>query len=361
MLKLPGVSPDQAVQAAREALEQGKLIVAPTDTVYGIAGRADDPDAVAALRQLAGSASGHLTWHAPSRQQALEGLTLKGPAHQRLLNRFLPGPVRFVIEQSEDTLAALCSRLGVRRSVIDDGAALRLRVPADPIITAILKRTAHPVVMIRASAAGFGAGPGGRDDQRVGDVTDPRVGCVIDTGPTTLGKPASTVRLKRDGGFELVDQGAVSSEEIMAAVERVILFVCTGNTCRSPMAEGIAKSMLGPEDLTTVISAGVASVDGMPISQEAIDALKPDGIDISSCRTRQLTPSLIKRAAAIYVMTDSHLQRVLELEPSARDRVHKLDPAGDIPDPVGMPLEAYRQTASKMRELIAQRLKELKE
>lgn len=359
MLKVPGVPTERAAQAAGDALLAGRLVVIPTDTVYGVAGLADDAACVSALRELSRAGGGSLTWHAPSMEQAVEGLEVHALAHKRLLGRFLPGPVRFVIEAPEHVLGGVCARLGVERGVIDDGTALRVRVPGSAIAGVVLEGVPRPVVMIRAAAAGWGTGAGGKDDRRVGEVNDERVGCVIDAGPLPIGKPATTVRLRGGGGFEVESEGAVTAGEIMNAVERVILFVCTGNTCRSPMAEGIARSMFKPDQLTTVLSAGVATADGLPVSPEAIDALAREGIDISSHRTRQLTRELIRRAAAIYVMTDAHLQRVLELEPSARDRVQRLDPASNIADPVGMPLEAYLETSRKLRELIERRVKEL--
>ncbi len=141
--------------------------------------------------------------------------------------------------------------------------------------------------------------------------------------------------------------------------ERVILFVCTGNTCRSPMAEVIARDLLKDDSSTTVLSAGIAAGDGHPATVQAERAVARLGLDLSNHKSQQLTKSLIERATAIYVMTVSHELAVLELDQSAQDKLSLLNPEGSVPDPFGMPDEVYEETAAVLRELISGRLKEI--
>ncbi|MEW6572658.1 MAG: low molecular weight protein arginine phosphatase [Bacillota bacterium] len=136
-----------------------------------------------------------------------------------------------------------------------------------------------------------------------------------------------------------------------------ILFVCTGNTCRSSMAEGIFRDLLalqGVEDVD-VASAGVFALPGSPASPEAVDALAEWGIDLSNHKARLLTPEIIQEADLILTMTARHKAAVLETAPDAKDKVFTINEyagfTGDIPDPIGKPLFFYRQYAEEIRRL----------
>jgi len=150
-----------------------------------------------------------------------------------------------------------------------------------------------------------------------------------------------------------------------------ILFVCTGNSCRSVMATGLLRQMLqrAGVDTVTVESAGVFAIDGMVPTQETQRVLRDIGVDCSGHQARTLTPDMAETADCIFVMEPFHAEEVIRRAPSTKGKVHLLKPYGllpggligppGIPDPIGKPLEVYEVCFAEIREAVARVAKSL--
>ncbi|MBT8036488.1 MAG: hypothetical protein KJO21_02980 [Verrucomicrobiae bacterium] len=133
-----------------------------------------------------------------------------------------------------------------------------------------------------------------------------------------------------------------------------VLFVCTGNTCRSPMAEGLLKSALRDELDVQVGSAGVAAMPGQGASRETQNVLKANKARLENFKSRQVDQALLDDASLVVAMTEAHADLVKRFFPDCAGDVKLLcdfiDPdeglAGvDVPDPIGMGRAAYEEVA----------------
>ncbi len=145
----------------------------------------------------------------------------------------------------------------------------------------------------------------------------------------------------------------------MAGLSQQILCVCTGNICRSPMAEALLRHRLGAGSRWQVKSAGVAAPTGQPASAEAVQAMAEWKIDLKGHRSQGLSRRLVDEARLIVVMTAAHGQAVVTQFPEARGKVRLLTSFGTarqpegIPDPIGMSLEVYRRTRDRIDSAVA--------
>ena len=145
---------------------------------------------------------------------------------------------------------------------------------------------------------------------------------------------------------------------------KTVVFVCTGNTCRSPMAAAIATSIFKEHELDiTVLSVGVAADDGFPASENAIGAMHEENIDLKPHRSTQISEEILSGASLILTMTAGHLRIVKTLHPKSNAFTlgEYANNSNDVSDPYGGSLEIYRQCAAQIKQLLTASVAKIKE
>ena len=351
--------PRDAIYRAVQALAEGKLVAIPTETVYGVAASALNADSVSRLIEAKNRDYGKaLALGIKGADDALDYVPEMPPLARRLARRLWPGPVTLVLNDAHpDSVVGRLPEL-VRNAVVPDGR-VGLRVPAHSVALQVLRLTAGPIVLTSANLSGQ-ADPLKATDviSQIGDKID----LILDDGRSKLGQSSSVVQV--DGHkIKMLRAGVMDEKTLKRMSGFMALVVCTGNTCRSPMAELLFKKQLANkigceieelEDKGFIVqSAGIAAMPGGRPSPEAVDVMKTQGLDLSDHASQPVSERLIKYADVILTMTSGHHHAIVTQWPEVTTRVHMLSKDGiNISDPIGGTVDMYQQCADQINENI---------
>jgi protein-tyrosine phosphatase len=332
-----------------QTLAEGGLVVFPTETVYGLGASARNVAGVQKIFEAKGrSHDSPLALAIKSAEEALDYVPQMGRVAERLARRCWPGPVTLVVEKSEQ--GGLIDQLPESvRQVVAPSGTVGLRVPAHETILAILQMLAGPITLTSVNQSG--SPPAVTAEQAVENLGD-HVALVLDDGACRYSQPSTVVRATADG-FSCLREGVVNQSALERLSSMILLFVCTGNTCRSPMAEVMMRSLVAEklgcqvEELDQrgilIASAGIAAAPGCAPSAEAVVVMKEKSLCLANHASQPLTEKLVRHADVIFTMTGGHRQAILRRWPEAAARTQTLLPnSGDISDPIAGPHSVYQ-------------------
>jgi tRNA threonylcarbamoyl adenosine modification protein (Sua5/YciO/YrdC/YwlC family) len=318
---------------AAALLKRGGVVVLPTDTVYGLAAHPGCPRAIERITAIKGRAEDKPIALLASGIAAIKSLGGSlSPAAKRLAQAFWPGALTLVVD-------CRGGREGVR---VPDHAFARDLIAA---CGGLLRVTS---ANLAGQAPALTAQEALRDVGLLADL-------VIDGGPVS-GGVASTVVQDGADTWTMLREGAIRADQLTRALADgpevrgdgpILLFVCTGNTCRSPMAEVVMRARLTSQSIWRVASAGTMATPGLPASPRAHQAVAEWRLGLADHTSSLLTLGRIQAATLIVAMGRSHLDYAVELCPAARDKVFLLRRFGtpadgsDIDDPAGGSLRDY--------------------
>ena len=367
VIKIDSTNVDSAkIKEAASLIDNGGLVAFPTETVYGIACRVRS-DSLSKLNIVKGrNPSKYYTLHISRKSEIKKYVPSINLRASKLIDKAWPGPLTLVfnLEYEDIDKQKKILEKEIFKNLYKNNS-IGVRCPDNKIASMLLHETNDPVIAPSANITGkqpaFNA-------QEVLSQLSGKMNLLIDAGSCKYRESSTVVKIGKKG-LEILRHGIYSKEQLYKMSVINFLFVCTGNTCRSPMAEGIFRKYLAEklqckvDQLEQVgykiTSGGVMNTKGFPASAGASEACALKGIDLSTHRNKGVSKKLIEESDYIFAMEPVHIERIIALNHDASKKCFLLASDKGIPDPIGQPQEYFNRCADMIENAVKKRISEL--
>jgi len=371
--------PRDVIHTAVQALAEGHLVAFPNDGHYMVAASGLRPQSIEKMSHLLGSDRQSCEPRAFLMMRSVHELLDYCPSASevaiRIAQRCWPGPVDLIFQDGHPGSLIGSLPEATRELILTEQGWFGVSSPRHEAFSQVARLTAGPLVLMPAFRSPSSLGQE-QEKQYTGKsreidsailANEPsqvseEVAFVIDSGSIDRVGVSTVVRVE-GSRCEILREGLMTAENLSSSTSFTILIVCTGNTCRSPMAESLLKDKLKQQvDSMTirVVSAGVSAQPGGPASEGAVLAIKERGLSLDDHQSRSISQGLLERSDLILTMTSNHRQAILSRWPHVSSKIFSLAPAGtDVSDPYGGPIEAYRKCADRIDQCLDQWIEKL--